>query len=78
MDERTISRKELGKRLRQARTEAGYDHLTPVAAVIGVHPDTLANYESGNSEPSFRAVVVLSRFFDRPLEWFFTGDEVAA
>lgn len=64
-----ITRKELGKRLRKAR-EAADLKATPVAAGIGCHPDTIANYESGTTEPSFRAVCIYSILTGQPLDSF--------
>lgn len=67
--ETIITRRELGRRLKEARDAADLKP-TPVAAAIGCHPDTIANYESGATEISFRAVCVYSQITGYDLEWF--------
>jgi transcriptional regulator with XRE-family HTH domain len=75
--ETVITRKELGRRLREARETADLK-TTPVAAAIGCHPDTIGNYESGTTEPSFRAVAVYSQLTGRTLDWFLRTVKAAA
>lgn len=76
MDINDITRNDVGSQLRKAR-DARQWSPTRLAAALDVSADTLSNYESGRSEPSFRQIVVAARLLDFPLE-FFIGIEVAA
>lgn len=65
----TVTREILGKRLREARLALDISP-TRAAAEIDVSADTLANYESGRSEPSYLQVLVLSQLYGRAMESF--------
>lgn len=51
----------LGARLRQARMDRGL-RQKEVAEELGVHPDTVKNWENGRSEPTLKAVPKVLEF----------------
>jgi len=63
----------LGDRLRKARTHAGLGTTGDMARRLGVHRNSVINYESGRIVPPLEIVVRYSRYSHIPLEWF-VGD----
>ena len=72
--EHAPTRESLGARLKTARGDIS---RTWAAAQIRVSDDTLARYEAGQGEPSYRQVAHLAHVYEKPLDWF-VGEEVAA
>ena len=44
--------------------------LTIAAAAIGVSADTLARYENGIGEPSYRQMISFAQLVGQDLDWF--------
>jgi transcriptional regulator with XRE-family HTH domain len=69
MSQQTLTAKIIGEHLQDARSQRGWK-LERLAVELGVHPDTLARYERGDSEPSYRQVIHIAQLLDFPLDWF--------
>jgi transcriptional regulator with XRE-family HTH domain len=65
---------ELHDRLREAREEAGIGS-GKMATLLGVHRNTYAAIEQGESELSVRQLAIISEVTDRPLSWFVYGED---
>lgn len=61
----------LGEKLRQAREALGKDMSRKAAAVaLGVHDNTIAKFERGESVPDALQLVQLAQLYGRHLTWF--------
>lgn len=81
-DNRTMSREavvtqaDLGRRIADARTEAGTSQAD-LAADIGLERTALVRIESGERKVSATELVAIAGALDRPVDWFFTESPVA-
>lgn len=64
--------KHIGGRLRAARVVAALSQ-EQVGTHIGVSLQQIQKYERGDNRVSSGALVVLAKFFNRPVTWFFEG-----
>ena len=67
---------EVGKRISQARKEAGGMTQRELADLLGVTERSVASYELGEVIP-YRFVRDLEHYLDKPAGWFLHGDSVA-
>ena len=66
--------KEIGKRIAQARQEAGGMTQLELAEFLKVAPRTMQAYEQGEIVP-YRHMRTLEDVLDRPVAWFLHGDD---
>jgi Zn-dependent peptidase ImmA (M78 family)/DNA-binding XRE family transcriptional regulator len=69
--EAVVTQADLGRRIADARTEAGMTQAD-LAAGIGVERTALVRMESGERKVSATELVVIARALGRPVDWFFT------
>lgn len=67
--------REIGKRIQQARKEAGGMTQRELADLLGVTERSVAAYEAGDVVP-YRYLRQLESALGRPAAWFLYGDEV--
>lgn len=58
----------LPKRIKQARTEAGYTQQA-VADITGIARATIAKIETGAQEPNIEQLAILAQFYNKSLNW---------
>ena len=80
-DNHTMSREaatqaDLGRRIADARTEAGLTQAD-LAANTGLERTALVRIESGERKVSATELVAIADALDRPVDWFFTESPVA-
>ena len=81
-DNHTMSREvastpaDLGRRIADARTEAGTTQAD-LAATIGIERTAVVRIESGERKVSATEVVAIAEALDRSVDWFFTESPVA-
>lgn len=63
-------------RLREAQAERGITN-EQLARDIDVSLRLLQKWRAGDVHPRMHNLVLLSRYFDKPLAWFFTESEAA-
>lgn len=73
-DPPTIPFEDLGDRLRRSRKRMGWDQ-SDIAARLGIHQRTVANYELGHSEPKRALMLAWARLTNVPVEWLTYGME---
>jgi transcriptional regulator with XRE-family HTH domain len=73
-EERRSKPKEIGRRIAQARHEAGGMTQPELAELIKVAPRTMQAYEQGEIVP-YKKLRELERFLNRPAAWFLHGDD---
>lgn len=56
--------KTFAKRLKAARTRAGYKSAQKFAGVLGVEPHSYRKYERGTAEPRFEVLVRMCELLD--------------
>ena len=66
---------EFGKRLKEARLEAGLT-LTEAARRAGVELTSVWRYENSHREPSAHVIYALARVYRKSMEWFY-GEELS-
>ena len=66
--------REIGKRIGQARREAGGMTQDELAALIKVAPRTMQAYEQGEIIP-YKQLRSLEHYLNRPAAWFLHGDD---
>lgn len=64
---------QLGQRLTKLRKHLGYEDRKELASVLGVHKDTLGNYERGDREPDLKFLVKYISRFKVNLNWIADG-----
>lgn len=57
-----------GKKLRQARVEAGYTQQQ-IQEILNINRATLSRYESGEREPDFETLGKLADFYVVSVDW---------
>ena len=62
----------LGKRMRELRDERGLKRNW-VAKQLGVHYNSLKNWELGNSRPGARELLHVARVYEIEVDQFFVG-----
>jgi transcriptional regulator with XRE-family HTH domain len=62
----------LGQRIRLARTNAGLT-MKELAARIGVHPDSISDYEADRTDPSARVLGAISLETNVSADWLLIG-----
>jgi transcriptional regulator with XRE-family HTH domain len=67
---RKATDRHIGERLRAARSEIGVSQ-TAVAEVLNVSFQQIQMYEKGINRIPASALFELSRFFEKPIGWFF-------
>ena len=60
--------------LRQIRKEKGYSQLK-VAMELNLARESLSNYENGKRNPDLETLVLLSKYFDKSIDYLITGEE---
>jgi transcriptional regulator with XRE-family HTH domain len=70
------SKLELGERLRQTREKKDLKQ-NKVAKILGIHPSTLAKYESGERDPDTDILVRIAELYDESVDWLLTGTYVS-
>lgn len=63
----------LGKRIRKARTSKDITQIE-LANMLGIKPQSLANYERGIRTPSIKMLKKISQYTDTPLSVFVRDD----
>ncbi len=63
----------LGDRLRKARYHRGITSSGDMAKRLGVHRNSVINYESDRITPPLDVVIRYARITTVPLEWFLDG-----
>ena len=71
-----VTQADLGRRIADARTEAGLTQAE-LAATIGLERTALVRIESGDRKVSATELVAIAGALDRPVDWFFTESPVA-
>lgn len=71
-----ISKREMGKRIRSARHEAGFASAEALARVLGVSGPAVRQWEAGDSRPSYENLEKIAAATDKP-ESYFMGEEGA-
>ncbi len=74
--EAVVTRADLGRRIADARAEAGLTQAD-LAATIGLERTALVRIESGDRKISATELVAIAGALDRPIDWFFTESPVA-
>lgn len=74
--EAVVTQADLGRRIADARTEAGMTQAD-LAASIGLERTALVRIESGERKVSATELVVIAGTLDRPVDWFFTESPAA-
>jgi Zn-dependent peptidase ImmA (M78 family)/DNA-binding XRE family transcriptional regulator len=69
--EAVVTQADLGRRIADARTEAGLTQAE-LAARIGLERTALVRIESGERKVSATELVAIAGIMDRPVDWFFT------
>ena len=64
----------LPTRLHRARRDLGLTQ-EEVAERAGLARNTVSRYELGNQVPSGRVLIRLAAIYDKPVEWFYDGEE---
>ena len=65
----------LSERIREARSSAGWTQ-GKVCSELGVALSSYWNWEKGNVVPSRPAVMGMAYLFNRPVEWFYGGEDL--
>lgn len=68
----SIPFEDLPERLKRARKKLGVDQHE-MAAIIGVHRRTIANYEGGNTEPPRTTIMIWAQATNVPVMWLAYG-----
>jgi Zn-dependent peptidase ImmA (M78 family)/DNA-binding XRE family transcriptional regulator len=71
-----VTQADLGRRIADARTEAGMTQAD-LAARIGLERTALVRVESGERKVSATELVTIAGALDRPVDWFFVESPVA-
>lgn len=66
----------IGKRIKDLR-KASKITQAELAKKIGVSPGNVGDWERGRAKPGFDALLALSKFFDKSVDWLMTGKEKA-
>ena len=74
--EAVVTQADLGRRIADARTEAGLTQAE-LAARIGLERTALVRIESGERKVSATELVAIAGTMDRPVDWFFTESPAA-
>jgi len=74
--EAVVTQTDLGRRIADARTEAGTSQAD-LAADIGLERTALVRIESGERKVSATELVAIAGALDRPVDWFFTQPPAA-
>jgi Zn-dependent peptidase ImmA (M78 family)/transcriptional regulator with XRE-family HTH domain len=74
--EAVVTQADLGRRIADARTEAGLTQAD-LAARIGLERTALVRVESGDRKVSATELVVIAGALDRPVDWFFAEPPAA-
>jgi Zn-dependent peptidase ImmA (M78 family)/transcriptional regulator with XRE-family HTH domain len=74
--EAVVTQVDLGRRIADARTEAGLTQAD-LAARIGLERTALVRIESGDRKVSATELVVIAGALDRPVDWFFAEPPAA-
>jgi Zn-dependent peptidase ImmA (M78 family)/transcriptional regulator with XRE-family HTH domain len=74
--EAVVTQADLGRRIADARTEAGLTQAD-LAARIGLERTALVRIESGDRKVSATELVVIAGALDRPVDWFFAEPPAA-
>ena len=74
--EAVVTQADLGRRIADARTEAGLTQAE-LAARIGLERTALVRIESGERKVSATELVAIAGIMDRPVDWFFTESPAA-
>ena len=61
--------KTFGKRLKQARKDAGWKSAERFAASMGLEPHTYRKYEAGKSEPNFEILLRICEALNIPTSY---------
>lgn len=69
MTQHTVTAKTIGEAIKDARQEREWK-AARLAFELDIHPDTLARYEAGISEPSYRQVIQIAQLLEKPLDSF--------
>ena len=64
----------IGKRLLATRLALGVESQIEFAAMAGISPQALNNYERGRSRPSLEIALALCDRFGLTLDWIYRGD----
>lgn len=65
----------LGERIARARLAAGYENASAFARRVGVVPNTLYRWESGDLTPDVARLAAVSRLTKVSLDWLVRGVE---
>lgn len=57
-----------GKKLKQARLNAGYTQQQ-IQDILKVNQTTLSRYESGEREPDYETLGILADFYEVSVDW---------
>lgn len=68
---------QLGRRIAQARHEAGLATAEQLAGLIGKSVHTVYAYEAGNIVPPIPVLEKIAKATGRPLQWFLSGEDSA-
>jgi len=63
-------RESFPSRLKKARIDTGFTQRE-VSAETGIPQSTLANYETGRTEPDIETIGILATFYDIDTNWLF-------
>lgn len=74
--ENVVTQADLGRRIADARTEAGMTQAD-LAADVGLERTALVRIESGERKVSATELVAIAGSLDRPVDWFFTEPPIA-
>lgn len=72
-EKRKLLMKELGKKIRNARFEAGLSQIE-VGVAMGLTDKTISGYESGRIAPPFDKLLMLAEIFKKPITYFLGTD----
>jgi len=70
----SIPFEDLPDRLRRSRKRMGWDQVD-IAARLGIHQRTVANYETGHTEPKRSVLLAWATLTNVPVDWLTFGME---
>ncbi len=65
----TVTAESIGQKIAEAMRDAGAKPAH-VAAALDIGVSTLHRYVRGETDPSYRHIVQLAQFLDKPIDWF--------
>ena len=73
----SIPFEDLPERMKRARHRMGWDQAD-IANYLGIHQRTVANYETGKTEPKLALLMAWANLTNVPLDWLTFGVEPCA